>query len=88
MNHRDASIFQAYLNERVRCDVQAAFLGRPSAGALIKGADASAGSGRLRNDVTLLSPDGEWPVNAPFGLIVYSVSGTPQEMYNQQISSF
>jgi Protein of unknown function (DUF3435) len=36
MNHRDAGIFQAYLNERVRCDVQAAFLGRPSADALIK----------------------------------------------------
>ena len=33
MNHRDAGIFQAYLNERVRCDVQAAFLGRPSADA-------------------------------------------------------
>jgi len=29
MNHRDARTFQAYLNERVRCDVQAAFLGRP-----------------------------------------------------------
>jgi hypothetical protein len=38
MNHRDAGIFQAYLNERVRCDVQAAFLGRPSADALIKAA--------------------------------------------------
>ena len=30
MNHKDAGIFQAYLNERVRYDVQAAFLGRPS----------------------------------------------------------
>lgn len=38
MNHRDAGIFQAYLNERVGCDVQAAFLGRPSADALIKAA--------------------------------------------------
>ena len=38
MNHRDAGIFQAYLNGRVRCDVQAAFLGRPSADALIKAA--------------------------------------------------
>jgi Protein of unknown function (DUF3435) len=38
MNHRDAGVFQAYLNERVRCDVQAAFLGRPSADALIKAA--------------------------------------------------
>jgi len=36
MNHRDAGVFQAYLNERVRCDVQAAFLGRPSDDALIK----------------------------------------------------
>jgi hypothetical protein len=36
MNHRDAGIFQTYLNERVSCDVQAAFLGRPSADALIK----------------------------------------------------
>ena len=36
MNHRDAGVFQAYLNERVRFDVQAAFLGRPSANALIK----------------------------------------------------
>jgi len=26
MNHRDACIFQAYLNEQVRYDVQAAFL--------------------------------------------------------------
>jgi len=34
-NHRDAGIFQAYLKERVRCDVQAAFLGRPSDDALI-----------------------------------------------------
>lgn len=31
MNHRDAGIFQAYINERVRFDVQAAFLGKPSA---------------------------------------------------------
>src|SRR5271156_3059982 len=36
MNHRDAGIFQAYINERVQCDVQAAFLGRPSADALFK----------------------------------------------------
>ena len=42
MNHRDAGIFQAYLNERVRCDVQAAFLGRPSADALIKTAGQNA----------------------------------------------
>lgn len=38
MNHRDAGIFQAYSNERVQCHVQAAFLGRPSADALIKAA--------------------------------------------------
>ena len=36
MNHRDAGIFQAYLNERLRYDVQAAFLERPSADAFIK----------------------------------------------------
>ncbi|KAI9685459.1 MAG: hypothetical protein M1822_004590 [Bathelium mastoideum] len=36
MGHRDAGIFQAYINERVQCDVQAAFLGRPSADALFK----------------------------------------------------
>ena len=30
MGHKDAGIFQAYINERVQCDVQAAFLGRPS----------------------------------------------------------
>jgi hypothetical protein len=36
MNHKDAGIFQAYINERVQCDVQAAFLGRPSADAVFK----------------------------------------------------
>jgi Protein of unknown function (DUF3435) len=36
MSHRDAGIFQAYINERIQCDVQAAFLGRPSADALLK----------------------------------------------------
>jgi Protein of unknown function (DUF3435) len=36
MNHRDAGIFQAYINERVRFDVQAAFLGKPSADAIIR----------------------------------------------------
>ena len=29
MGHKDAGIFQAYINERVQCDVQAAFSGRP-----------------------------------------------------------
>jgi hypothetical protein len=38
INHRDAGIFQAHLNERVGCNVRAAFLGRPSADALIKAA--------------------------------------------------
>jgi Protein of unknown function (DUF3435) len=38
MNHRNAGIFQAYLNERVQYDVQAAFPGRPSADALIRAA--------------------------------------------------
>jgi hypothetical protein len=36
MGHKDAGIFQAYINERTQCDVQAAFLGRPSANALFK----------------------------------------------------
>lgn len=36
MGHRDAGIFQAYINERITCDVQAAFLGRPSADALLR----------------------------------------------------
>jgi Protein of unknown function (DUF3435) len=39
MSHRDAVIFQAYLNEHVPCDVLAAFLGRPSTDALIKAAN-------------------------------------------------
>ena len=38
MNHGDAGIFQAYLNERVGCDVQAAFLRRPWADSLTKAA--------------------------------------------------
>jgi Protein of unknown function (DUF3435) len=41
MNHRNANIFQAYLDERVQYDVQAAFLGRPSANALIRAASYS-----------------------------------------------
>lgn len=36
MNHKDAGIFQAYMNERVQFDVQAAFLGLPSADAALK----------------------------------------------------
>jgi hypothetical protein len=36
MCHRDAGIYQAYINQRVQCDVQAAFLGRPSSRALFK----------------------------------------------------
>lgn len=36
MSHANAGIFQAYINERIQCDVQAAFLGRPSADALFK----------------------------------------------------
>ncbi|KAF2174849.1 hypothetical protein K469DRAFT_685231 [Zopfia rhizophila CBS 207.26] len=36
MGHRDAGIFQAYINKRIQCDVQATFLGRPSADALFK----------------------------------------------------
>ena len=36
MGHKDAGVYQAYINERISCDVQAAFLGRPSANALMK----------------------------------------------------
>jgi len=36
MGHRDAGVYQAYINERVQCNVQAAFLGRPSEDALYK----------------------------------------------------
>lgn len=36
MDHRDAGVYQAYINPRVQCDVQAAFLGRPSRYALFK----------------------------------------------------
>lgn len=38
MGHRDAGIYQAYINQRVQYDVQAAFLGRPSSTALFKSA--------------------------------------------------
>lgn len=38
MGHRDAGIYQAYINQRVQCDVQAAFLGKPSSTALFKAA--------------------------------------------------
>ena len=36
MCHRDAGVYQAYINQRVQCDVQAAFLGQPSSTALFK----------------------------------------------------
>ncbi|KAF2188461.1 hypothetical protein K469DRAFT_565307 [Zopfia rhizophila CBS 207.26] len=36
MGHLDAGVFQAYINERVQCDVQAAFVGRPSTDTLFK----------------------------------------------------
>lgn len=38
MGHRDAGVYQAYINQRVQCDVQAAFLGRPSSTVLFKAA--------------------------------------------------
>ncbi|KAK4220389.1 hypothetical protein QBC37DRAFT_445692 [Rhypophila decipiens] len=38
MNHKDAGIYQAYINQRVQCDTVAAFLGRPSKKALISAA--------------------------------------------------
>jgi hypothetical protein len=36
MNHKDAGISQAYIKERIQCDVQATFFGRPSADATLK----------------------------------------------------
>jgi len=36
MGYKDASVYQAYINKRISCDVQAAFLSHPSANALIK----------------------------------------------------
>lgn len=36
MGYINAGIYQAYINQRVQCDVQAAFLGRPSPTAVIK----------------------------------------------------
>ncbi len=36
MCHKDAGIYQAYINQRVQCGVQAAFLGQPSSKALFK----------------------------------------------------
>jgi len=36
MGHAYSVVFQFYLNQRVKCDVQAAFLGRPSEKALLK----------------------------------------------------
>lgn len=50
MGHRDAGVFQAYLNERVSCDVQAAFLGRPSADVLFKSV------GHMNRDVDPRAP--------------------------------
>lgn len=35
MGHKDAGVYQAYINERVLADVEAAFLGRPSDTALL-----------------------------------------------------
>lgn len=36
MNHRDAGIFEAKINERIRSHVQAAFLEKPSADGIIR----------------------------------------------------
>lgn len=36
MQHRGAGVSQAYINQRVQCGAQAAFLGRPSSTALSK----------------------------------------------------
>ncbi|KAF2471333.1 uncharacterized protein BDR25DRAFT_223650 [Lindgomyces ingoldianus] len=36
ISHKDAGVYQVYINQRVQCDVQAAFLIRPSSTALFK----------------------------------------------------
>ena len=61
MNHKDAGIFQVYINERIQCDVQAAFLGRPSADAILKsvshmsrGVDPRAPTNLTNNEVNSL----------------------------------
>ncbi|KAM7192210.1 Protein of unknown function (DUF3435) domain containing protein [Rhypophila sp. PSN 637] len=38
MNHQNAGIYQAYINQRVQCDTVAAFIGRPSKKALMSAA--------------------------------------------------
>ncbi|KAM7209423.1 Protein of unknown function (DUF3435) domain containing protein, partial [Rhypophila decipiens] len=38
MSHRNAGIYQAYINQKVQCDTVAAFIGRPSKKALISAA--------------------------------------------------
>jgi len=38
MNHRNAGIYQAYINQMVQCDTVAAFIGRPSKKALMSAA--------------------------------------------------
>ncbi|KAM7213133.1 Protein of unknown function (DUF3435) domain containing protein, partial [Rhypophila decipiens] len=38
MSHRNAGIYQAYINQKVQCDTVAAFIGRPSKKALIRAA--------------------------------------------------
>jgi hypothetical protein len=71
MNHRDAGIFQAYLNERVRCDVQAAFLGRPSADAPHQGCwpheplCRSTYAGRSPGEGSQQTEDSYWHCKAP-----------------------
>lgn len=64
MCHRDAGIYQAYINQRVQCDVQAAFLGQPSSRALFKAAthmsrhaDPRAPTGLTSNEINGLKAD-------------------------------
>ncbi|RMZ87469.1 hypothetical protein DV736_g5302, partial [Chaetothyriales sp. CBS 134916] len=64
MCHKDAGIYQAYINQRVQCDVQAAFLGQPSARALFKAvthmsryADPRAPTGLASDEIDALKAD-------------------------------
>ncbi|KAK5239980.1 hypothetical protein LTR40_007193, partial [Exophiala xenobiotica] len=64
MCHRDAGVYQVYINQRVQCDVQAAFLGQPSSKALFKAlthmsrhADPRAPTELLSDDVDALKFD-------------------------------
>ena len=57
MCHRDAGVYQVYINQRVQCDVQAAFLGQPSSKALFKALTHMSRHADPRAPTELLSDD-------------------------------